>query len=308
MNLGTSTTPRGARSSPPRLRAQVRLALLAVVAFVCGAGLGALAVHQIAAPHPVSPEEGNPASTGLSPATQAVLHHLGTPVAIRFYALLDPASVSEADRAFAAQADGLMSTFQQAAGGKLQVSRYTALAEDAPAAATNGLQPFNLDKGAACFLGMTVTAHGRRETLARLRPAWAAALEADVARAIERVAEAPAAPNPLAAAIPPDPATVAAVKRTIPDLAAVSAEEGARRLRTAALDEFKAVAKEMEDQVKTAQARLTQAQQSGSAADQQAAMNQLQQVQAAQAERLRAIAARAQAEVQAFQQLKAGAR
>ena len=62
---------------------------------------------------------------------------------------------------------------------------------------------------------------------------------------------------------------------------------------------------EMEKQIQAAQQQLADAQNSRPEAEQQAAMKHLQQVQLDQAEKLKAIAARLQAQISAFQQMKA---
>jgi hypothetical protein len=98
------------------------------------------------------------------------------------------------------------------------------------------------------------------------------------------------------------------VKALIPNLGTVSVEEGTRILREAALKDFTAAAKEMETQVKEAEQRLTQAQNGGSDADQQAARKRLQQIQTEQVEKLKQIAARSKAQIDALQQLKAAPR
>ena len=68
------------------------------------------------------------------------------------------------------------------------------------------------------------------------------------------------------------------------------------------------MADEMGNQVKEAQQRLSQAQNGGSSADQQAAMNQLQQLQAKQAERLRQLAVQLQNQITMLERLKAAPR
>ncbi len=105
-----------------------------------------------------------------------------------------------------------------------------------------------------------------------------------------------------------DPATIEEVKRMIPNFDSVSLEEGTRILREAALKEFKAAANEMQTRLSEAQQRLGQAQSGGSAAEQQAAMKDLQQVQADQTEKLKQIAARSAAQIEALRQLKATAK
>ena len=76
-----------------------------------------------------------------------------------------------------------------------------------------------------------------------------------------REATRPAAATVASAAA--DTNAVREVKALIPNLGAVSAEEGTRILREAALKDFTAAATELEAQVKEAQRRLAQAQERG---------------------------------------------
>jgi len=115
---------------------------------------------------------------------------------------------------------------------------------------------------------------------------------------------AKAAAPPFASAAAFDAADIEEVRRAVPNFTALSLEEGTRVLRQKALEEFSTVAREMESQVKEAQQRLGEAQRGNSGAEQQAAMKHLQQVQAEQAEKLKAIAARAQARIAALESLK----
>jgi hypothetical protein len=101
-----------------------------------------------------------------------------------------------------------------------------------------------------------------------------------------------------------DVAATEEVRRALPNFSALSLEEGTRVLRQAALEEFSTAAREMENQVNEAQQRLVEAQRGKSEAEQQAAMKHLQQVQAEQAEKLKGIAARAQARIAALESLK----
>jgi len=94
------------------------------------------------------------------------------------------------------------------------------------------------------------------------------------------------------------------VKRLIPNPDSVSVEAGTQVLRTAALAEFQAAALEMENKLKEAQQLVIQAQGSNSESAQQAALKQLQQVQAEQNEKLKEIAARSKAQITAWVQLK----
>ena len=97
------------------------------------------------------------------------------------------------------------------------------------------------------------------------------------------------------------------VKALIPNLADVSVKAGKQILQEAALKDFTTAVQEMQTQVKEAEKRLNEAQDGGSDAEQKAALKHLQQVQAEQTEKLKDIAAKSKAQIDAFQQLKAAA-
>ncbi len=256
----------------------------------------------------VGREGTNPALAALSDTTLATLQKLDSELEIRFYSVLDPASVPESQRAFANRVDQLLSAYQQAAGGKIRLTRFTSQPDlNSRAAPADGIQPFNMDKGEACYLGIALAFKGRKEVLPQLAPEWEGALEADVTRAIIRLEDAGRAASNTTASLARDTNIVQEVKALIPDLGAVSLEEGTRILREAALKDLAAAAQEMEAQIKDAQQRLIQAQNGGSDADQQAAMNHLQQVQAEQGEKFKRIAARSRVQIEALNQLKASA-
>jgi hypothetical protein len=238
----------------------------------------------------------------LSDSTKAVLKNLDSPVEIRFYALLNQASVPAATFAFSDRIDQLLAEFQQVAGGKITVSRHTLLS-DADAASADGIKPFNLDKGAACFLGLTVVCGGQKESLPQIQPEWEPALEFDLARAILQVTAAPAA-TVVKASIPMSPETTNEILRLIPNIKGTSLENGIGILREATVNKFGQAGAEMEKQIQAAQQQVAAAQNGQSEAEQQAAMKHLQQVQLDQAEKLKAIAAQLQAEISAFEQMK----
>jgi ABC-type uncharacterized transport system len=295
-------TPPASAEPPPQTRAaQVRAGLLVVLFFVVGLGLGGFWAYR-APSRPAAYSVPKPAANGLSQATLAVLRHLNGPVEIRFYALLDPASVPATLRSFGDRVNRLLSAYENAGQDRLKVARYRSPADDAAAAAAAGLQAFNRDKGQACFLGLTVAANGQTAVLPRLTPEWEVAVEPDLSRAIERL-ERPKQP-PLTRSAPTDTNAIAQVRHAIPNLASVSVKQGTQMLRAAALKDFSAATRQMQPQVQEAQQRLIQARHSGSAAEQQAALRQLRQAQAAQTERLQQIAARLQAQITALQQLK----
>ena len=80
---------------------------------------------------------------------------------IRFYSVLPPGSAPESLQDFSRRVDHLLSEFQSANDGKIHVIRNSSTSEaNADAAAADGIHPFNLDKGDACFLGITVVERG----------------------------------------------------------------------------------------------------------------------------------------------------
>jgi len=244
--------------------------------------------------------------SGLSGQTLDLLHHLNSPVEIRFHSILPPDSASAPLRDFSRRVDYLLSEFQAAGDGKIRVVRNISTAESgADAAADDGIQAFNLDKGDACFLGITVAGAGRKETLAQLQPEWEPALPFDLARAILRVTATTA--GPVVKASPPvSPETTNEILRLIPDVNGTSLEDGIGILRRAAVDKFSEAGAEMQKQIQAAQQQVAAAQTGGSEAEQSAAMKHLQQVQLDQAEKIKAIAARLQVQISTFEQMKAG--
>jgi hypothetical protein len=252
------------------------------------------------------------ANTSITPAirlcdnTRAVLSRLQSPLEIRFHASLDPATVPESLIAFAGRVDQLLTAYQQEGGTKIKLMKFNSPANaDADAAFTDGVPPFNLDKGNPCWLGIALVLDSRKESLSRLAPEWEPALEADLTRAIARLLDTPGSvPVPVAVS-QINTTAMQEVKALIPDLGAVSVQDATQILRETALKDLAAAAKEMETQVKEAEQRLTQAQKGGSEDDQQAAKKHLLQVQAEQTEKLKQIAVRSRAQIETLQQLKA---
>jgi hypothetical protein len=241
----------------------------------------------------------------LSEGTLAVLRRLDSPVELKFYSLLDPSSTSGALRAFAGRVEQLLSLYQQEAHGQIKLTRYTSMADASQAAASDGLKPFNLDKGDACYLGVAVVRAAQKEVLAQLSPDWESALQSDLSRAIARLIDASTTGKPAAIAPRISAATVDEVKRALPDFDSISFEDGARKLRETAVNDMKAALADTDAKLKEADQRLTQAQNSGSDAQKQAAIKELQQIQAAQTEKIKQIAARSAAQIEALRQLKA---
>ncbi len=282
-----------------------RIVIPALVCFLAGAALSAVwfsrgLSHNAAG---IASSVENPAV--LSDATKAVLQHLDSPVEIRFYSMLDASSVPESVQAFAGRVNQLLAQYEQVGGSRVKVIRHTTSSNSsANAADADGIKAFNLDKGDACFLGIAVVCGGRKESLSQLAPEWEQALEPDLTRAIARATEAIAgAPAPAR----PDVEAFNAVKRMIPNLDAVSLEDGTKVLRDAAMTQFKQATEEMNAQVKDAEQRFLQAEGTQSETAQEAAREQLRKIQAEGARKLKQIGRNLHAQIAALQQLKKNA-
>ncbi|MFO1487669.1 MAG: Gldg family protein [Verrucomicrobiota bacterium] len=259
--------------------------------------------HQQTPPATTAADE--PQFENLSASTQAVLDALNAPVQIRFYALLDAASVPESVRDFAGRVEKLLAAYEHQGHEQVTVvihNRRSDLAQDA--ARADGISAFNSDKGDSCYLGLAVTQGDRRETFPRLQPEWEQALEFDLSRALAKLttttATVAATPRPAVN----ETVSVNDLKQALPNMATLSVEEGTRALRETALAEFKKTADEMGAQVKQAQERLAAAQNGQSDEEKQAAMKELQRVQQQHTEKLKEISARLQAQLATLQQIK----
>jgi hypothetical protein len=303
MRHHTVSTARSDRDHRTPQAGGARVPLLALAAFLLGLGGGALLFHRGAG----SPETETAPGQGiaLSDSTKAVLAQLESPVAIRFYAVLDPANVAPALRDYAGRVNQLLAEYQQASGGRIQVTNRQSLSDaTAAAASADGLKPFNLEKGEACYLGIAVAGKNRKELLTSLSPQWEPALEYDISRAIARVAGASAAPLVPKAVASNELAAIEEVRRLIPDLGSVSIEEGAQRLRQKSLAEFSTITQEMEKRIAQAEQRFLEAESNRVEAAQQAASKELQQLRAEQADKLRQVAARLSDQIAALEKLK----
>ena len=286
-------------------QAGARTILLFAVVFLLGIAVSAAWFFIGSKRSPAGGNGDNPASQ-LSESTRAVLSHLDSPLEIRFYALLDPASGPDSMTAFPARVEQLLSAYQQGAGGKIKVTSVNSPSTaNANAARADGLEAFNSQKGDACYLGVALVIKGHKETVPRLSPEWEQALEPDLTRAIVRLLDAGRADTVSLVVSQANATAVQEVKALIPNLAAVSVQQGNEILRDTAFKDFTAATQEMQTQVKEAEQRLVQAHNGGSEAEQQAAMKHLQEVQAEQTEKLKQIAGRSKTQLDTFQQLKA---
>jgi hypothetical protein len=230
---------------------------------------------------------------------------LNAPVQIQFYSVLPPGSASQSLQDFSQRVDRLLSEFQNANPAKIQVVRnISAAGANADAAAGDGLRPFNLEKGEACFLGISVANGERKESLVQLQPEWESALPSDLARAILRVAtETP--PLVVAKSVPLTPAITNEIMRLIPNINAASPEDADRIFHQDFLNQCAKAGAEMEAQINAAAQKVVNAQNSGSPAELEAARKHLSQVQLEQTEKLKEVAAHLQLQLAAFQQMKA---
>jgi len=267
--------------------------MLAGLAFVLGIALTGIWFHR----HHSGSETG-----GLSASTKNLLGQLGAPVTIHYYSLLPAGSADETLQAFAGRVAQLLNAMQTASGGKIQLASFST----PDAASAGGIQPFNLEKGDACFLGLTIASGKNQEVFARLSPEWEPALEFDLARAIQRVAApvVPAGPAPEVAQ--PSPEIIASINRLIPDVSGVTADQADQIFHAEFLKQCSEVGTEAENQINAAQQKVMQAQTSGDTAGLEAAQKNLAQVQLAQGEKLKDIATQLQTRLAVFQRMKAG--
>jgi hypothetical protein len=248
-----------------------------------------------------------PGDTRISDETRDLLRRLNSQVEIRFYAVLPSGSAPEPLQDFSRRVDRLLSQFQSANDRRIQVIRKISASDaNADAAAADGIRPFNLEKGEACFLGLTVVSGTRKESLPRLQPEWEPALPIDLARAILHVtAEAP--PPVAVKSTPLTPALSNEIVRLIPDIKNTSPEDADRIFHEDFLAQCAKAGAELEAQVNAAQQEVARAENSGSPAELETAQKHLSQVQLGQTEKLREIAAHLQSQLAAFQQLQAAA-
>ena len=284
-------------------QASTRIIVLVLASFLLGLAGGAFWFFRLAGNSP-APAAGE-AEIKLSDRTKAVLKGLDSPVELRFYALLDPASASSGLSDFAGRVDQLLAAFQREAGGKIKVTSAKDRSDAASSAASaDGLKPFNLEKGDACYLGLAVINKTQKEALPQLSPDWEQALESDVTRAILRVASSQPAPALSAEATQRATSAAEDVRRSIPNLATISLQEGTRLLEDKAFVAFGTATQETEERVKAAEARLNKAQSANDEAAQQAATKELLQIRAEHTEKLQKIALQLRAQIDALKELK----
>jgi hypothetical protein len=248
-----------------------------------------------------------PTADPLSAATKSVLGQLTGPVFIRYYDLL-PTDADPALQAYAGRVGALLSALQADSDGKVKVTILDNPAENnATAATTDGVQAFNLDQGSTSFLGLTMTSGRNREPFPHLQPEWEPALEADLARAIQRVAAGPVPVAPGPGIAKPSADIIASINRLIPDVSATTVENADQIFHAEFMNELAAADTERKTQLEAAQEQLGRAQAGGTQAELDAAQKNLTKVEIAQGEKIRQIATRLQTRLAVFQQMKAAA-
>lgn len=296
---------------PVAARAASRVGLLAFVALILILAGGGLWYWRPNRQRAVESVETPVPSGVLSETTTRILAGLDSPIDLRLFAPADVSALPAALAGYVSRVKGLLAEYESAAAGKLRVTKRDPQTDKAAKAAAGaaGIVPFASENGEIVYLGLTVGNGARVETVAPLAPEWEAALESDISRAISRVtapATVPARPGAQtpAAAAPIDPAISEELLKTFPDLASRSFEDAAQVLRESAFEQFKAAAIEMQAKVQRAQQALAAARGNKSEAEQQAALKTFQEIQAEQANKLKAIAARLQERIVVLQRLK----
>ena len=300
--------PKNLQDPGPKQLGQIRMGGLVTALLLVLLGVGTF-FHFHNQPATNQPAPAGETARNLTESTLALLQNLDSPVEVRFYHLLDPATVGEPLLAFAGRVDQLLSAYEEAAGGKLKVARFNSIADDGNSASADGLRAFNMDKGETCFLGIALVQGAQKEILPQLSPDWEPALEADLTRALDpgdRPQTRPRGRHPgrrrsAARSGPRERSQTPASEsgRPVP-------EEGRQQLRKAALTEFQAAAQEMEIRLNEAQQRVLEAA-GKSEAEQKDATADLRRIQAAQAKKLKEIALRAQTLVEVFDRIKKSA-
>src|ERR1044071_2268974 len=103
-------------------------ARVVILVLICAAIAGAAVWHyQSKKSADVASQKPEKPMVDLSDSSKAVLGRLRSTVEMRFYSVLDPASVPESDRNFAARVDELLAAYERNGNGKVLVSRHNSL-------------------------------------------------------------------------------------------------------------------------------------------------------------------------------------
>jgi hypothetical protein len=274
--------------------------LLTVVAALAVLLLVLLAQRQ-SGPAPRSDSAADPrVPSGLSEATLDVIGKAGAGIEIRYYALIPGDQGNAARQAFAGRAKVVIDAVVAASDGKFSARTWTDMnqAESHPAAA-EGLLPARQGQRGAGYFGLVVQGpSGQKAVLPQLDPAWEAAFEFDLARAIAKVAGLAAGSevvlNPGAVNL----SAVAELRAALPDLDKMTRTEAQEKLRAAALEEYRAAALAVEQAMASARQEIL------AAGETVAARDRLHQLHLEQTEKLSAIPRRLEAQLAALDQIK----
>lgn len=292
-------------------RAAANLWLVGFVALLLGATASLFYWRHTRQPQ-VQPVESVAPGVALSETTTKILAGLETPIDLRFFAPADVSALPEEVGGYLNRVETLLAEYERVAAGKVHVLKQDPQTDAAAkvAAGAAGVVPFASANGEIVYLGLTVGAGTRIESIAPLAPEWEAALESDLSRAIVRVTAkqitrsvSPATQTPAAPA-PIDPARSEELLRAFPDLATQSFEAVAKVMRERTLEEFKIAAAEMQTKVGEAQKALAEAQANKGEAAVAAAQQELRRIQAEQSSKLNGITANLQERITVLQQLK----
>jgi len=287
------------RPKQSRLSGGIGVVLLILIAVAALAVVGLLLVRSSGG------SSGASETPKLSAHTIKVLQSLRAPVDLRFYSLLEVDSVDPALPAFAGRARRFLEAFQAVVPGKLSLHVFdTASETNLASAATDGLRAFNLEKGAASYLGLAIQSGSHKRTVPLLSPEYEAALESDVVRAIAAVDEAVKTSRPVTQ---PEELPVAGpddLKAALPDVATVSLETGTRRLREQMNEALLKNGREHEARLAELETLLKRARESGSAAEQEEARKAVAEAERANVKRMQSIMTETMARIRALEQVK----
>lgn len=285
----------------PRKNGKTRLRFIIIMAVAAALAGGAYYYHQRA--RNAEAQRKTEDASLLSASTEAVLNGLKSPVEIRFYSLLDPATTPAATRAFAERVSQLLAGYEQDAKGNIHVVRFSEMSDaNAESATADGIVSFNREKGDASYFGITAEHDGQKQSIAQLSPEWEQALESDLSRLVARVNEmVPPNATPANASGSEFAAAQKAVAAN-PALATASLDQGTDLLRSEALAEFKKAVTETQNQAKAAEEKLSQG-----GASQSEIASELQKIQAEQTAKMQEITSRLHNQLAALAQSKGAA-
>lgn len=301
MRLSSFPSRLAVRTPPASVRASTS-PLVLVLTLLVGLGVGALLVYRLQrSPEAAPPVTAPPAGVMLAEATRGVIAKLTVPIDVRVYTLFSETKVPENYYEQAQRINDLLNEMERFANGRIVVSWITNWSrETTQQAVADGLAALTTPQGEPCYLGLCLLQDKRRQVLAQLAPEWSSALEFDLARAIARVAEASVMPRSPEEQVVVKKAEIA-VKQAIPNPATVSLDEGKQLLRDTALRAYQALVTEMNREVEQVEARFKT---TATEADRQKLVQELQRVRSSYADKLRDVALRSQAEIEAWTKQK----